>query len=60
VDHAGGETSTISIFLIHEQACSVADPGSVAFLTPGSEMKKNPDLGSGIQDPKINIPDHIY
>jgi hypothetical protein len=32
----------------------VADPGSGAFLTPGSGMGKNSRSGSG-----MNIPDHI-
>jgi hypothetical protein len=38
---------------------SVADPGSGAFLTPGSEMKKS---AYWIWDPgpAINIPDHIF
>jgi hypothetical protein len=33
---------------------SVAEPGSGAFLTPGSGMKKKSGSGSG-----INNPDHI-
>jgi hypothetical protein len=39
---------------------SVADPGSGAFLTPGSGMgnkNKEPDRGSG--GSVMNIPDHI-
>jgi hypothetical protein len=32
-----------------EQSCG-SDPGSGAFLTPGSGMGKNPELGSGIRD----------
>jgi hypothetical protein len=34
--------------------CSVADPGSGAFLTPGSGMDTKSRSGSG-----MNIPDHI-
>jgi len=30
---------------------SVPDPGSIAFLTPGSGMGKNQDPGSRINDP---------
>jgi hypothetical protein len=46
---------------IHPQAlkftpeCSVADPGSGAFLTPGSGMGKKSGFGSGIRDEQ---PDH--
>ncbi len=34
--------------------CSVADPGSGAFLTPGSGMGNESESGSG-----MNIPDHF-
>ncbi len=41
--------------LVHGIVCSVADPGSGAFFTPGSGMGKKSGSGSG-----MNQPDHIY
>ncbi len=47
--------SPLSPGLSGEQRCSVANPGSGAFLTPGSRLGKKSRSGSG-----MNIPSHIF